>query len=295
MANPYGIKEFQLHDDLQAKLADLVSGLLDKLPKGAYTGTASDLEAEIVAMGTSVKGDKITPSTTPAGTGVGAWLIAEAGTYIGGNVLPANSLGFLLRNASNAYSVTYTSIVLDYASNQDVQRLGRSLVNEQINYINPSLGLGGLLNFPVNNWLFIPSQNVLKDGHLLSLSVPLINAQTGRTVRFQVLEKTGANDFKLKFQTDAILAETAGTFNYNLPNSFKVLAGYYIGAIVTTSNTANSIGTATLISTEYGAASSAFTYTDTPLAVGTYYYWFRSRNVSGVEGTAVASGAKTVT
>lgn len=60
-------------------------------------------------------------------------------------------------------------------------------------------------------------------------------------------------------------------------------------------NTTNNIGTATLISTEYGAASSSFTYTDTPLAVGTYYYWFRSRNFSGVEGTAVASGAKTVT
>lgn len=60
-------------------------------------------------------------------------------------------------------------------------------------------------------------------------------------------------------------------------------------------NTTNNLGTATLIRTEYGAANFPFTYTNQPLAAGTYYYWFRSRNYSGVQGTAVASGAIVVT
>lgn len=60
-------------------------------------------------------------------------------------------------------------------------------------------------------------------------------------------------------------------------------------------NIVNDFAVASLIHTEYGAANFPFTYTDSPLANGTYYYWFRSRNFSGIQGTAVPSGAKTVT
>lgn len=60
-------------------------------------------------------------------------------------------------------------------------------------------------------------------------------------------------------------------------------------------NTVNDINTATLVHTEFGAPSSADAYVDSGLAAGTYYYWLKSRNVSAVEGTAVASGAETVT
>lgn len=60
-------------------------------------------------------------------------------------------------------------------------------------------------------------------------------------------------------------------------------------------NTADNEGTATLIHTEYGAANFPFTYQDGALAPGSYWYWFRARNFSGVESAAVASGAITVT
>lgn len=60
-------------------------------------------------------------------------------------------------------------------------------------------------------------------------------------------------------------------------------------------NTSNSFSGSTLITTEYGAANFPFLYTDQPLTAGTYYYWLKARNWSGVESAAVASGAITVT
>jgi uncharacterized protein YejL (UPF0352 family) len=75
----------------------------------------------VVAMGTSVKGDKITPSTTPSGTGVASWLVAESGTYtnFGGVILPVNHIGFIIRSASNVYSITSMELDLTgYAKNE---------------------------------------------------------------------------------------------------------------------------------------------------------------------------------
>lgn len=60
-------------------------------------------------------------------------------------------------------------------------------------------------------------------------------------------------------------------------------------------NTVNNEGTATLVHTEYGAPSTADSWTNTGLAAGTYYYWLKARNASGVESASVATGAKTVT
>lgn len=68
----------------------------------------------------------------------------------------------------------------------------------------------------------------------------------------------------------------------------------YVGARVYR-NTSNNLGTASLVRTEYGPPSSADGWTDTGLSAGTYYYWIRSINGSGIEATAVATGAVSVT
>lgn len=60
-------------------------------------------------------------------------------------------------------------------------------------------------------------------------------------------------------------------------------------------NTVNTEGSASLIHTEYGPISTADSYTDGGLAAGTYYYWLKPRNGSGVEGSSSATGAVTVT
>lgn len=58
-------------------------------------------------------------------------------------------------------------------------------------------------------------------------------------------------------------------------------------------NTVDDFGTATLIRTEYGAANFPFTYTDAS-GIGTFFYWLKARNYSGVESAAVESGEITV-
>lgn len=58
-------------------------------------------------------------------------------------------------------------------------------------------------------------------------------------------------------------------------------------------NTVNSFGTATLIDAIYSAPSQVRSYTDTA-AADTYYYWLTSANHSGVESTAVATGATVI-
>lgn len=79
-------------------------------------------------------------------------------------------------------------------------------------------------------------------------------------------------------------------FSWQSPNSAN------FAATVIRRNTTNTEGSATIIHTEYGAANFPFTYTDDGLSAGTYYYWLRSRNASGVESnSAVASGPIVVT
>lgn len=68
----------------------------------------------------------------------------------------------------------------------------------------------------------------------------------------------------------------------------------YVGARIYR-HTASDFGASTLVRTEYGAPSAADTWQDTALAAGTYYYWVVAINGSGVEATAVATGAVTVT
>ncbi|TPI39396.1 fibronectin type III domain-containing protein [Mesorhizobium sp. B3-1-9] len=60
-------------------------------------------------------------------------------------------------------------------------------------------------------------------------------------------------------------------------------------------NTVNTEGTAVLVRTEYGPPSTNDSYQDGGLAAGTYYYWIKAANASGVESASVATGAVTVT
>lgn len=60
-------------------------------------------------------------------------------------------------------------------------------------------------------------------------------------------------------------------------------------------NTSNTEGGAVLVKTKYGSASAADTWTNTGLAPGTYFYWIKAMNASGVESTSVATGSVTVT
>ncbi|TPK42317.1 MULTISPECIES: hypothetical protein [unclassified Mesorhizobium] len=77
---------------------------------------------------------------------------------------------------------------------------------------------------------------------------------------------------------------------WNTPNS-----GNYVATNIRR-NTVNNEGAATVVRTEYGAPSSSDAWINTPLAAGTYYYWLRSVNGSGVESTSsVATGPKVVT
>jgi hypothetical protein len=76
---------------------------------------------------------------------------------------------------------------------------------------------------------------------------------------------------------------------WNSPNS-----GNYFSANIRR-NTVNVEGSATVVRTEYGPPSSPDAWSDTGLAAGTYYYWIRSMNASGVESTSAgATGAVTV-
>lgn len=59
-------------------------------------------------------------------------------------------------------------------------------------------------------------------------------------------------------------------------------------------NSVNLIGTATAIATVYGAPSTAATYTDTP-GNGTWYYYLKSVNWSGVYATYIAPSPQSVT
>ena len=68
----------------------------------------------------------------------------------------------------------------------------------------------------------------------------------------------------------------------------------YVGARIYR-HTASDFGASALVRTEYGAPSAADTWQDTALAADDYYYWVVAINGSGVEATAVATGAVTVT
>jgi hypothetical protein len=79
------------------------------------------------------------------------------------------------------------------------------------------------------------------------------------------------------------------TLNWTAPNS----ANYTAANI--RRNTVNTEGSAVLVRTEYGPPSTADSYVDGGLAAGTYYYWIKAANASGVESASVATGSVVVT
>ncbi|WP_292131161.1 fibronectin type III domain-containing protein [Mesorhizobium sp.] len=79
------------------------------------------------------------------------------------------------------------------------------------------------------------------------------------------------------------------TINWTAPNS----ANYTAANI--RRNTVNTEGSAVLVRTEYGPPSTADSYVDGGLAAGTYYYWIKAANASGVESASVATGSVVVT
>lgn len=79
------------------------------------------------------------------------------------------------------------------------------------------------------------------------------------------------------------------TINWTTPNSSN-----YVAANIYR-NTVNNEGTASLVRTEFGGPSAGDGWVNTGLAAGTYYYWLKSRNGSGVESASVATGAIIVT
>lgn len=82
----------------------------------------------------------------------------------------------------------------------------------------------------------------------------------------------------------------SATVNWRSPNS-----GKYVAANIYR-HTANDFSGASLVQTEFGAANSNESWQNTGLSAGTYYYWIKARNASGVESTTpVATGAVTVT
>lgn len=87
----------------------------------------------------------------------------------------------------------------------------------------------------------------------------------------------------------AVGASGSATINWTAPNS----ANYHAANVYR--NTTNVLGSAVLVRTEYGAPSSPDSWANTGLASGTYYYWIKSRNPSGIESAAVATGAVIVT
>lgn len=78
-------------------------------------------------------------------------------------------------------------------------------------------------------------------------------------------------------------------FTWKTPNSSNYVACNIYR------NTSDDEETAIAAHTEWGAASSSDSYSDESLTAGSYYYWFRSRNGSGVESASVASGEVIVT
>lgn len=79
------------------------------------------------------------------------------------------------------------------------------------------------------------------------------------------------------------------TLNWTSPNSAN-----YVAANIRR-NTVNTEGTAVLVRTEYGPPSTADSYVDGGLAAGTYFYWLKAANASGVESASVATGSVVVT
>jgi lysophospholipase L1-like esterase len=119
---------------LETDISVNVSSITSKLDKGAYTGTAKDLDNAITAAVTGASGISITPtSPAPSGTGISSFTATQAGTYTnyGGVVVNANSFAIISRSASGVFSISQTAFDLTtYAKISDVKN---DLVSTDVN------------------------------------------------------------------------------------------------------------------------------------------------------------------
>jgi hypothetical protein len=99
----------------------------------------------------------------------------------------------------------------------------------------------GFANFGVSNSLFIPIQAVTSSGFITSFSARVTNAQSGRTLRFLVLDDLGSQQFDVLHATSVLAAETAGVLTFDMPTAIECVTGNRIGVIITTPSTSNSI------------------------------------------------------
>lgn len=203
----------------------LASDLLSKLPKGTYTGTASDLEASILAISTGVQGVAITPTSTPTGTGVASWLVAESGTYtnFGGVILPVNHIGFIIRSVSNVYSITSMELDLSlYAKLSDLPQY----VDYSTNVTYPTNAFSLMTNTGgdlagagyVNKDFELTEKSVLKSITIKS------NGTSTATVRCITI--VGSVVTILKQYTPITLL--TGENTYNITDDFEMPIGSYL-------------------------------------------------------------------
>lgn len=91
--------------------------------------------------------------------------------------------------------------------------------------------------------------------------------------------------------SDLVVSAGAGsvTLEFQAPNS----SNYRATDIYR--NTSSDESSATVVRVEYGAPNASVSWTDGALAAGSYWYWLRSRNGSGVQSASVATGELIVT
>jgi lysophospholipase L1-like esterase len=207
-------------------LSTLASDLLSKLPKGTYTGTASDLETSILAISTGVQGVAITPTSTPTGTGVASWLVAESGTYtnFGGVILPVNHIGFIIRSASNVYSITSMELDLtDYLLKSKFDELEVVPSGVSVQKIGNNVSAGNAN--AVTNSMFANNIQATTSGVVRSVN---IQATSAGVLGLRVFIKNGANYDYVSGQNITVVSGVNNITGLNISMPIGGYLGIYV-------------------------------------------------------------------
>jgi lysophospholipase L1-like esterase len=198
------------------KTTEGIDLVFETLKKGGYTGTAQDLQNQIVASVTGVKGETLTPSSAAiGGTGVASFIVIEAGTYTnnGGFVLPANSIGVIARNASDVLSFSSTAFDLSPYIKIPTYNFGSELTN------------AGSTNADTTTYIFATAQ---KKARVKSVSFYVLASGTLSIKRFT----KSTDDLSLIYGGEVTVAHVAGLNTISPPDLF-LQAGDYIGVHTT--------------------------------------------------------------
>jgi peptidoglycan/xylan/chitin deacetylase (PgdA/CDA1 family) len=236
------IKKGQIEDYIADAVAE---ALALKLNLGAYTGgDAKDLENQIIAAVTGVKGETLTPSSAAiGGTGVASFIVIEAGTYTnnGGFELPVGNIGVIARNASDVLSFAKTTLPLaDYAKIVDVVlkndlvtetfNLGNNIINPSLLQQNTSVGSNGLsqtesgsrsiIGQPVNGGVIHTFSGIPVDSNKKIAFINSSNVRTGGDFRMDTNPKT------MTAPSDAVTVNFCiSRFSEALPTQYKLEEG----------------------------------------------------------------------